>query len=85
MLLISFCMFLCISIMSMIQLCFIKEFFNKIMTFFYFSINFITFLLVYFVYSNKFGFIIQIIFPLIILNMSVILLFIKSKIGGDRK
>ena len=84
MLLISFCLFLCISIMSMIQLCFIKEFFNKMITFYYFSINFIAFLFAYFIYSNKFGYIIQMIFPLIILNMSVILLFIKNKIDNSK-
>ena len=85
MLFISFCMFLCISIMSMIQLWFIKEFFSKMMTFFYFSMNFITFLLVYFIHLNKFTFIIQMIFPLIILNATVILLFVTSKITGIRK
>ncbi len=84
MLLISFCLFLCISIMSMIQLCFITEFFDKIITFFYFTVNFIAFLLVYFVYSNKFGYIIQMVFPLIILNMSVILLFIKTKLESKK-
>ena len=84
MLLISFCLFLCISIMSMIQLCFITEFFDKIITFFYFTVNFIAFLLVYFVYSNKFGYIIQMVFPLIILNMSVILLCIKTKLESKK-
>lgn len=84
MVLISIVLFLIISVISVIKLCFVGEFFDKMLSFFYFSSNFITFMLIYFLYSNKFGFIIEMIFPLIILNMILILLFIKSKIGGNR-
>ena len=74
--------FLLISVISLLELCFIKEFFNKILSFYYFLTNFIAFMLVYFVYSNKFGFIVEMIFPLIILNMVIILLIIKNKINN---
>lgn len=84
MVLISIGLFLFISVISMIELCFVGEFFNKMLSFFYFSTNFITFMLIYFIYSNKFGFIIEMIFPLIILNMVLVLLFIKSRIGGSK-
>lgn len=77
--------FLLISIISLLELCFIKEFFNKILSFYYFLTNFIAFMLVYFVYSNKFGFIVEMIFPLIILNMIIILLIIKNKINNTVK
>ena len=85
MVLISIVLFLFISVISVIKLCFIKEFFNKMLFFFYFGTNFITFMLIYYLYSNKFGFIIEMIFPLIILNMVVVLLFIKSKIIGAKR
>lgn len=77
--------FLLISIISLLELCFIKEFFSKILSFYYFLTNFIAFMLVYFVYSNKFGFIVEMIFPLIILNMVIILLIIKNKINNTVK
>jgi len=82
--LVGIILFLIISFVSIVKLCFIDEFFNKMLTFFYFSINFITFMLIYFIYSNKFGFIIGMIFPLIILNMVLMLLFIKSKVGSKK-
>lgn len=85
MVLISIPLFLLISIFGIIQLCFTKEFFSKILTFFYFTTNFITFMLIYFLYSNKFGFIVEMIFLLIILNMILTLLFIKNKVDGNIK
>lgn len=82
MILISVIIFLSVSILGVFQVCFAKEFFSKMISFFYFTINFITFLLIYFLFSNKFAFIINMIFPLIILNMVLILLFIKSINNG---
>ncbi len=85
MLLISFFLFLGISIVNMIELIFIKDFYNKLITFFYFISNFITFMLVYYLYSNKFSFIIEMIFPIIMLNMILILLFIKDKLTSKKE
>lgn len=81
---ISIILFLIIFAIIAIKLCFIDEFFDKIITFFYFTSNLITFMLIYFIYSNKFSFIIEMIFPLIILNMVLILLFIKSKVSSKK-
>lgn len=79
---ISIILFLIIFAVISIRLFFIDEFFDKIIMFFYFMSNLITFMLIYFIYSNKFSFIIEMIFPLIILNMVLILLFIKSKVSS---
>lgn len=79
---ISIVLFLIIFAIISIRLFFIDEFFDKIIMFFYFMSNLITFMLIYFIYSNKFSFIIEMIFPLIILNMVLILLFIKSKVSS---
>ena len=82
---ISIILFLIISIINMIELIYIRDFYNKSTTFFYFVSNFITFMLIYYLYSNKFSFIIGLIFPVIILNMVLILLFIKGKLNGIKK
>lgn len=83
--LISIILFLIISAISIIQLCSEKEFFSKMLMFFYFITNFTTFILSYFLFSNKFSFIISMIFPLIILNTVLVLLFIKEKIKSEAK
>jgi hypothetical protein len=83
--LISMILFLFISAISIIQLCIIKEFFSKMLLFFYFITNFTTFMLSYFLFSNKISFIISMIFPLIILNTVLVLLFIKAKIKSEEK
>jgi len=85
MILISIILFLIIAAISIIQLCAEAEFFSKMLMFFYFIINFTTFILSYFLFSNKFGFIISMIFPLIILNSVLILLFIKQKVKSEEK
>lgn len=83
MILISMCLFFIISIISITQVCYTKDFFNKILVFFYFISNFTTFILLYFLFSNKFSFIISMVFPLIILNTVLVLLFIKKKIKSE--
>lgn len=85
MVLFSVCLFLLISIASIVKVCSSGEFFNKMLAFFYFITNFTTFVLSYFLFSNKFSFIISMIFPLIILNTVLILLFIKEKIKSEAK
>lgn len=82
---ISIILFLIISIISMIELIYIRDFYNKSTTFFYFINNIIAFMLIYYLYSNKFSFIIGLIFPIIILNMVLILLFVKGKLNGIKK
>lgn len=82
--LISVILFLIISIINMIELIFIKDFYSKLITFFYFVSNFITFMLIYYLFSNKFSFIIEMIFPIIMLNMVLILMFIKGKLDGNK-
>lgn len=77
---ISIILFLILSIITIILLIKANEFFEKMLMFFYFINNFATFILSYFLFSNKFGFIIEMLFPLIILNSVLILLFIKGKI-----
>ena len=77
---ISIILFLILSIITIILLIMADEFFEKMLMFFYFINNFTTFILSYFLFSNKFGFIIEMLFPLIILNSVLILLFIKGKI-----
>lgn len=77
---ISIILFLILSIITIILLIKADEFFEKMLMFFYFINNFTTFILSYFLFSNKFGFIIEMLFPLIILNSVLILLFIKGKI-----
>ena len=77
---ISIILFLILSIITIILLIKADEFFEKMLMFFYFINNFTTFILSYFLFSNKFGFIIEMLFPLIILNSILILLFIKDKI-----
>lgn len=77
---ISIILFLILSIITIILLIKADEFFEKMLMFFYFINNFTTFILSYFLFSNKFGFIIEMLFPLIILNSVLILLFIKDKI-----
>lgn len=83
MILISVILFLVISIISMIDLIFIRDFHKKLITFFYFISNFITFMLIYYLFSNKFSFIIEMIFPIIMLNMVLVLMFIKGKLDGN--
>lgn len=85
MILITIIMFLVISIVSVVELIYIRDFYNKLITFFYIVSNFITFMVVYFIYSNKFSIIISLIFPIIILNMILVLLFIKGKLNGIKK
>lgn len=82
--LISIILFLIVSIINMIELIFIKDFYSKLITFFYFVSNFITFMLIYYLFSNKFSFIIEMIFPIIILNMIVLLMFIKGKLENNK-
>lgn len=83
---ISIILFLILSIITIILLIKTDEFFEKMLMFFYFINNFTTFILSYFIFSNKFGFIIEMLFPLIILNSVLILLFIKGKIkSGEMK
>jgi len=71
-----------IFIVTLSQVFFEKEFFCKMLNFFYFLTNFVVFMLVYFVYSNKFGFIVEMLIPLIVLNMVLILLMVKNKVNN---
>ena len=82
----SIFLFSIISIISIVLLIKTDEPFEKMLMFFYFINNFITFILSYFLFSNKFGFIINMLFPLIILSSVLVLLFIKEKIkSGEMK
>lgn len=82
----SIFLFSIISIISIVLLIKTDEPFEKMLMFFYFINNFITFILSYFLFSNKFSFIINMLFPLIILSSVLVLLFIKEKIkSGEMK
>ena len=82
----SIFLFSIISIISIVFLIRTDEPFEKMLMFFYFINNFITFILSYFLFSNKFSFIINMLFPLIILSSVLVLLFIKEKIkSGEMK
>lgn len=82
----SIFLFSIISIISIVLLIRTDEPFEKMLMFFYFINNFITFILSYFLFSNKFSFIINMLFPLIILSSVLVLLFIKEKIkSGEMK
>ena len=78
MLLIGIIVFFIISIISLINFCTLHVFYKKMIMFFYFGNNFMTFMLLYFLFSNKFGFILNMIIPLMVLNMILVLLFVKT-------
>lgn len=73
------------SVGAVFQIYYAKEFYNKMVTLFYFMSNFITLMLIYFLYSNKFAFIVQMIFPLTILNMVMVLLIIQNRLKDDEQ
>jgi hypothetical protein len=72
-------LFLSIIIVSLLSFFFkIDDFYKNNVLFYYIISNFITFLLIYFVYIGKFSFIVGVIYPMILINMILPLSFLEK-------
>ena len=67
-----------ISFITVINYHLTKDVYVKLITFYYFISNLIQIIFLYFLYSHKFPYIINMIYPLLALNLISILFFIKN-------
>lgn len=81
--------FICIAVLSIVCIASLLrlfgngDFFNRTLTFFYILSNMSVIMLLYFVSSYKFSFIVQMIMPLMVINVLIVLVFQYAQLKDD--